>query len=363
MFIDVKKAHFWSPVRSVYGTRAFNSQLGKGDQGLRLNVHGDDFAAVGGYAQLQWLQKELKRIWAIDARGKDKGRRRRDTAHERGISKEPKVERLVQLLPNQDQFTCTNAGRQQMAKQAVIALSTGEAEYDGLISAASAALGEQAMMADWGIRLPVTVPKVGEIPGLSEWLQELCLEEYEEEVVRWCKSMGAIWLEKVQENAEDTLTFLPMYAQRSMPAPLAAIGRRLDDLTARKILCRRLVVDYFRCEAINNTSKERTQGGQKVVTRPVWGGFAELWKAGGKRGQTGQTMSKSIDVTRCSSGRWGLLCCYLAATATAIATITTTAATSATTDYDDEDDDHYYHDDDGYDDCYDDCYDYCHYHS
>ena len=44
-----------------------------------------------------------------------------------------------------------------MAKQAVIALSTGEAEYDGLISAASAALGEQAMMADWGIRLPVTV--------------------------------------------------------------------------------------------------------------------------------------------------------------------------------------------------------------
>ena len=94
-------------------------------RGLRLNVHGDDFAVVGGYVQLQWLQKELKRIPAIDARGilerpgsrlpavthhisvlnrlvtwtssgmgmeadprhsqgKDKGRRPRDTAHERG---------------------------------------------------------------------------------------------------------------------------------------------------------------------------------------------------------------------------------------------------------------------------------------
>ncbi|CAE7285264.1 unnamed protein product [Symbiodinium natans] len=47
------------------------------------------------------------------------------------------------------------------------------------------------------------VPRAGGIPGLSEWLQELCLEEYEEEVLRWCRSMGAIWLEEVQENAED----------------------------------------------------------------------------------------------------------------------------------------------------------------
>ena len=41
--------------------------------------------------------------------------------------------------------------------QAVIALSSGEAEYYGLISTASACLGEQAMLADWGFRCPVSI--------------------------------------------------------------------------------------------------------------------------------------------------------------------------------------------------------------
>eukprot|EP00439_Symbiodinium_sp_Y106_P005361 s12533_g1.t1 len=85
--------------------------------------------------------------------------------------------RLVQLIPYQEHFTSINAWSDSdhagciktrksttgtviqlgestvktAAKgQAVIALSTGEAEYYGLISTASTALGEQAMMADWG---------------------------------------------------------------------------------------------------------------------------------------------------------------------------------------------------------------------
>ena len=41
--------------------------------------------------------------------------------------------------------------------QAVIALSSGEAEYYGLISAVSDALGEQAFLQDWGIHLPIVL--------------------------------------------------------------------------------------------------------------------------------------------------------------------------------------------------------------
>ena len=39
--------------------------------------------------------------------------------------------------------------------QAVIALSSGEAEYYGLVSAACNALGEQSVLKDWGIWLPI----------------------------------------------------------------------------------------------------------------------------------------------------------------------------------------------------------------
>ena len=94
------------------------------------------------------------------------------------------VPRLVQLIPNQDSFSTIQAwsdtdhagcvrtrksttgtviqlGRSVIkatAKgQAVIALSSGEAEYYGLISTASAALGEQAMLEDWNISCPVYV--------------------------------------------------------------------------------------------------------------------------------------------------------------------------------------------------------------
>ena len=94
------------------------------------------------------------------------------------------VPRLVQLIPNQDSFSIIqcwsdtdHAGCVRTRKsttgsviqlgrsvikatakgQAVIALSSGEAEYCGLISTASAALGEQAMLADWNISCPVCV--------------------------------------------------------------------------------------------------------------------------------------------------------------------------------------------------------------
>ena len=39
----------------------------------------------------------------------------------------------------------------------MIALSTGEAEYYGLIATASTALGEQAMTAHWGVKLSVNI--------------------------------------------------------------------------------------------------------------------------------------------------------------------------------------------------------------
>ena len=41
--------------------------------------------------------------------------------------------------------------------QAVIALSSGEAEYYGLVSAVSDALGEQAYLGDWGIKVPLVI--------------------------------------------------------------------------------------------------------------------------------------------------------------------------------------------------------------
>eukprot|EP00439_Symbiodinium_sp_Y106_P022321 s10774_g2.t1 len=73
--------------------------------------------------------------------------------------------------------------------QAVIALSTGEAEYYGLISTASTALGEQTMMADWGVKLSVNIAmdasariSIGSRRGLGKvkhidtcylWVQEI----------------------------------------------------------------------------------------------------------------------------------------------------------------------------------------------
>ncbi|CAE7627361.1 unnamed protein product [Symbiodinium sp. CCMP2592] len=115
LFIDVKKAHFWSPVRrrllvelppeagegpdkvgllkrSLYGTRDAPSNwehaikkvmtdLGfkqgvsnpclyfHPEHGLRCNVHGDDFTVVGGYNKLQWLIESLQKAWTIEVRG------------------------------------------------------------------------------------------------------------------------------------------------------------------------------------------------------------------------------------------------------------------------------------------------------
>lgn len=92
--------------------------------------------------------------------------------------------RLVQLIPHQESFTTVlgwsdsdhagcirsrksttgtviqlgkSAIKAQAKGQAVIALSTGEAEYYGLISTASAALGEQALLQDWQISCPVVI--------------------------------------------------------------------------------------------------------------------------------------------------------------------------------------------------------------
>ena len=115
LFVDVKKAHFWSPVRrrllvelppeagedktkvgllkrSLYGTRdapsnwehaikdvmesiGFNQGVSNpclyvhDEFSLRCNVHGDDFTVVGSYDKLRWLIQNLKKAWTIEVRG------------------------------------------------------------------------------------------------------------------------------------------------------------------------------------------------------------------------------------------------------------------------------------------------------
>ena len=115
IFIDVKKAHFWSPARrrllvelpqelgygpdkvrllktSLYGTRGApanweaaikeamlalgftqaksNSFLYYHEQRqIRLEVHGDDFTGVGAKAELEWLADQLAKHWTIDLQG------------------------------------------------------------------------------------------------------------------------------------------------------------------------------------------------------------------------------------------------------------------------------------------------------
>ena len=115
MFLDVKKAHFWSPVRrrllvelppeageekdkvgllkrSLYGTRDAPSNWERAikdaleglgfkqgrsnpclyfhrERSLRLNVHGDDFTVVGSYNELKWLESELGKVWTVETRG------------------------------------------------------------------------------------------------------------------------------------------------------------------------------------------------------------------------------------------------------------------------------------------------------
>lgn len=115
LFLDVKKAHFWSPIRrrllvelppeagespnkvgllkkSLYGTRdapsnwehaiklvfeacGFTQGLSNPciyfheERRLYANVHGDDFTIVGEFEQLKWLIDTLKASWTLDVRG------------------------------------------------------------------------------------------------------------------------------------------------------------------------------------------------------------------------------------------------------------------------------------------------------
>ena len=132
--------------------------------------------------------------------------------------------RLVQLVPYQDQFTCINAWSDS-DHAGVIALSTGEAEYYALISTASTALGEQAMMADWGVKLSVNIAmdasagisiasrrglgKVKHIDTCYLWVQEIVAQ-------------GRIHLKKV--NTQDMLADL--------------MTKPLDHQTATKLMSR-----------------------------------------------------------------------------------------------------------------------------
>ena len=115
MFIDIKKADFWSPARrrllveispemgcppgmvgllkkSLYGTRdapanweaaikdvmlALGFLQAKSnacsyfheERNIRIEVHGDDFTGVGPKREFEWFASELKKFWTVDLRG------------------------------------------------------------------------------------------------------------------------------------------------------------------------------------------------------------------------------------------------------------------------------------------------------
>ena len=115
IFIDVKKAHFWSPARrrllaelpsgmgyppgkvgllwkSLWGTRdapanweaaikAVMTLIGfqqaksnsclyyHAEKQIRIEVHGGDFTGVGPKAELEWFAAELRKHWTVDVRG------------------------------------------------------------------------------------------------------------------------------------------------------------------------------------------------------------------------------------------------------------------------------------------------------
>ena len=120
IFIDIKKAYFWSPARrqllveqwrchrkwairqtwsdcsrlrkSLYGTRDAPANweaaikhvmLALGflqarsnaclyfheERNMRIEVHGDDFTGVGPKSELEWFASELKKFWTVDLRG------------------------------------------------------------------------------------------------------------------------------------------------------------------------------------------------------------------------------------------------------------------------------------------------------
>ena len=115
-----------------------------------------------------------------------KGLKRPTQAHlqmlKRGVRYLRSHPRMIHLFPNQKQFTslelwvdADHAGcirsrksttgtvlqlgrctiRTTCKSQAVIALSSGEAEYYGLVSGLCQALGEQSQLRDWGVHVPI----------------------------------------------------------------------------------------------------------------------------------------------------------------------------------------------------------------
>ena len=62
------------------------------------------------------------------------------------------------------------------SKKAVMALSSGEAEYCGLVSAACNALGEQSTLKDRGVLLPIQAfmdANTGLIDAVFLWVQDI----------------------------------------------------------------------------------------------------------------------------------------------------------------------------------------------
>ncbi|CAE7775793.1 GND [Symbiodinium sp. CCMP2456] len=127
---------------------------------LRLNVHGVEVA--GSYEELKWLERELNQVWTVETRGilartqaekmdttpqsEDETQHYRSIGMRIGYLSMDKLRclkglpGLVQMIPNQEQLVSISAW-------------SDRAEYYALISTASTALGEQAMPADWGVKL------------------------------------------------------------------------------------------------------------------------------------------------------------------------------------------------------------------
>ena len=95
--------------------------------------------------------------------------------------------------------------------QALIALSSGEAEFYGLVSACSETLSDQSLMSDWGIKVPIRIhmdatagAAIGSRRGIGRVKHlSTCFLWVQDYVTR-----GAIKLLKVHttENLADMLT-------------------------------------------------------------------------------------------------------------------------------------------------------------
>lgn len=107
--------------------------------------------------------------------------------------------RLVERQPLGKQVRSIKSSQSQVPRQI-----NSEAEKTWPPApAAPAPLKSEVQRGYTGSQGSIAPPSKGRIWGLQDFLSELGLSEYEEEVVKWASDMGAIFLEELVENAQD----------------------------------------------------------------------------------------------------------------------------------------------------------------